>query len=171
MKKIILLILLLLPILLLTGCNNNENKIEKAIKSTSIKEKGLKSYRIKVDVKNKDKSINYIVLNKENKELNFSTDSKEDDLDYDYTNTDIFIETLKDIKDVKEVDYDKTYDKYEFSISKEKLNKLLKVFNFKVEKDGNGYTLIDKDNHIYMVNYVTEDISVTVTYTRLNSVK
>jgi len=171
MKKIKYLLILLIPILLITGCSSNyQSKIKSAVNNTSISSKGLKSYRIKVDAVNNDKNINYIVLNKNNKELNFSTEAKEDDLDYDYTNTDIFLEGLKDITDIK-YSLDKEYDRYEFKISKENLNKVLKTLNIKVNKDGTGYTYIDKDNHVFMINYKSNDISVTVSYTRLNSVK
>ena len=66
---------------------------------------------------------------------------------------------------------DKKYKKYTFSVSKEKLNKVLKPFKIKVKKGGKGYSYVDSDNHVYLINYSSLDVNVNVSYTRLNEVK
>lgn len=200
MKKIKLLIILLIPLLLLTGCGS-DNGLNGAIKKTSIKEKGLESYRCKVDIINDKERIDYIVLNKENKEYDISIstedgnysftinkDTKEkrhapidkplpsEDIKqkYDYPNTDIFLSGLDNAKDVKKSKVtigDTKYTKQSFKISKNDLNKILEGFDIKVKKEGTGFAYIDKDNYVYMINYESGKVKVTVTYTRYNDVK
>ncbi len=192
MKKIKLLIILLIPLLLLTGCGDDKS----ANKNTSITDKGLKSYRCKVDIINGDESIDYIVLNKENKEYDISVSTKDGNYSftinkdskekrhapidkplpsedimqkYDYPNTDIFLEGLDDAKDIEESKTtigDTKYTKQSFKISKNDLNKILEGFDIKVKKNGNGFAYIDKDNYVYIINYESGKVKVTVSYTR-----
>ena len=192
MKKIKLLIILLIPLLLLTGCGDDKG-LEGAIKKTSIKEKGLKSYRCKVNYIEKDNKITYIVLNNGNKDYSVNITEGDNDysyelkdnkfigkpsevfsINYDYHDTDKFLDSLRDISDIKEskekIDNVK-YTKYSFKINKASLNKLLSSFDSKTKKDGKGYVYVDKDDHIYIINYESGKINLNVSYTRYNDVK
>lgn len=193
MKYIKCVLALIIPILILTGCDLSEpttKDLNKAINNTIIKKS--KSYRLKANVKNKEDYINYIVLNKNNKEYTISiiddnktysykrkdnknTYSKDFPSklkkDYDYSNTDIFIDTLnnvEDLKDSKEKVNDEEYQKYEFSINKKYLNKILKGFNIETNKDGTGYAYVNKEKYIYMIIYTNDDITINVSYSRYN---
>lgn len=194
MKKIVLLVVVFLSVLLITGCDLSENQgINKSISKTSITKKGLKSYRCKVSINSKDDSISYIVLNNNNKNYVISLSTKDGmfsyeikegrviakdnsyiNNNYDYTNTDMFINGLANVeeKSVKTEKIDKKeYMKYEFNISKSELNKMLSSFNMKAKKDGNGFVYIDKDNHIYIIKYLVDDITMNISYTSYNDVK
>lgn len=196
MRKIKVIIILLIPILLLTGCGELKG-IDGAVKKTSITDKGLKSYRCKVDIVNKEDRVSYIVVNKENKEYDVSVSTKDGDytysvrddskdrvhapandkvaneevkLNYNYIGTDIFLNGLKSVNETKKTSEtigDVDYTKYSFKISKKNLNNILDNFDMKTNKDGSGYVYLDKDNYVYMINYVSGDISITVSYTRL----
>ena len=195
MKKIKLLIILLIPLLFITGCGSTNSKLDKAVSKTSITKKGLKSYRCKVSVVNKDSDISYVVLNDSNKNYDISVTTKDKSYSYkvedgeivaspsvivninkddDYTDTDKFLNGLENATDIKESTYkidDTEYKKYEFKISKVSMNKMLSSFGIKVKKDGKGTAYIDKDNHVYIVNYVSGNVSLGVSYTRYNNVK
>ena len=193
MKKIKLLIIFLIPILLLTGCDNSDNsKLKKVIKNTSITDRGLKSYRCKVTISNNDDNISYVVLNSENKNYDISVSTKDNNysysikddkimgkaidtnMNYDYTNTDKFLDGLNnatDIKSSKEKIDNNEYDKYTFKINKSSINDILSTFNIKVKKDGNGYAYVDKDNHAYIINYKSGNININISYTRYEDVK
>lgn len=194
MKKIKLLIVLLIPLLLLTGCDTSDNtKLEKAIKKTSITAKGLKSYRCKVNYIEKENTITYIVLNNGNKDYSvsitkgdnrYSYELKDNkimgkpsevfSINYDYHDTDKFLDSLKNVSDIKtskeKID-DVKYTKYSFKINKASLNKLLSSFGSKTKKDGKGYVYVDKDDHIYIINYKSGNINLNVSYTRYEDVK
>ena len=191
MKKIKVIVMFLVVVLLLTGCGDKS-----VSKNTSIKDKGLKSYRCKVDIINDKERIDYIVLNKENKEYDISVSTKDGNYSftinkdskekrhapaddemiseelkqrYDYPNTDIFLKGLDDAEDIEESKTtigDTKYTKQSFKISKKNLNKILEGFDIKVKKDGNGFAYIDKDNYVYMINYESGKVKVTVSYTR-----
>ena len=201
MKKIKYFVIIVLVLTIITGCKSKKQReVYKALENTSISQKGLNSYRAKVSIISKDKNINYIVLNEKNKKynINVSTDtgsynyvvnkgSKKDkhdipesseekpEMEYDYTNTDLFLDVLDELSKNPKVTNvkigDKKYKKYSFSVSKEKFNKVLKPFGIKVKKDGNGYFYSDDDNHIYLITYGSGNVNVTVSYTRLNEVK
>lgn len=194
MKKLRLLIILLIPLLLITGCGNADSRLEKAVKKTSISQKGLKSYRCKVGINSNDKNINYIILNEGNK--NYSISVSTDDYSYTYRkgegykvmevepdeykksykyeDTDRYLNVLKNVSDVRVKDEkinDISYKKYEFKVSKNDINSLISPYNIKVKKDGKGYVYVDKDNHVYIINYVSGDVSVNVSYTSYNEIK
>lgn len=202
MKKIKYFVIIVLVLTIVTGCKSKKQReVYKALENTSISQKGLNSYRVKVSITSKDKSINYIVLNDNNEKYQITVDTSEGsynylinnkkkkdkenipdpfsennpELEYDYTNTDLFLEVLDDLsKDPKVTNEkigDKKYKKYTFSVSKEKLNKVLKPFKIKVKKGGKGYSYVDSDNHVYLINYSSLDVNVNVSYTRLNEVK
>ena len=194
MKKIKLLIILLIPILLITGCNSSEKvQINKAIKKTSITKKGLNSYKCKVHIINKKDNINYTVLNEKNKNYSIAVSTKDNNYSYsiedgnisvpldegmivnpNYQDTDKYLNSLNGIYDIKmskEILDKDEYKKYTFKIKKYDLNKVLEDFSIKVKNDGIGYTYIDKNNHIYIINYSSGVVSINITYTRLNNVK
>ena len=186
--------MLLIPLLFITGCGNADSRLEKAVKKTSISQKGLKSYRCKVGINSNDKNINYIILNEGNK--NYSISVSTDDYSYTYRkgegykvmevepdeykksykyeDTDRYLTVLKNVSDVKVKDEkinDISYKKYEFKVSKSDINSLLSPYNIKVKKDGKGYVYVDKDNHVYIINYASGDVSVNVSYTSYNEIK
>ena len=192
MKKIGILFILLIPVLLITGCANEKNELSKYVNKTSITNKGLKSYRCKVNLRDKANGINYIVLNDNNKNYNLSVSTK--DYSYEYSindekvkemppqeynssykfeDTDRYLDLLNEVTNIKEdkKEKDNNYKKYTFKINKKDLNKILSTFNMKTSKNGKGFTYIDKDNHVYMINYLSGAISINISYTRYNSVK
>ena len=168
MKKIKYLLILLTILILITGCSSsNESKLLRSVKNTSITENGLKSYRAKVSIVNNDKKINYIVLNKENKDYKLIDGNNE----YNYKDTDKYLNILKKVENIKvsDIKIDKIeYKKYDFTIDKEIINSVLKDFNIKVKDNGTGYAYIDQDDHVYIINYVFDDLTINVSYTRLN---
>ncbi|MBR4618911.1 MAG: hypothetical protein IKO49_06365 [Bacilli bacterium] len=198
MKKFKYLTTILILILVLTGCKNKEEKtLTDATKNTSITEKGLTSYRAKVSISGKDINEKYIVLNKNNKNYTISLDDNKQiyinitkgkkvitdeegkdyskEIKYDYTNTDIFLEALNTndntikTKDIKIGN--KEYIEYDFNVSKETFNKIMKNFNIEVSNDGNGFAYVDKNSHVFLINYTVDSININVTYTRLNGIK
>ena len=151
---------------------------------------------MKVSIKSKKIQENYIVFNTDNKEYNIilSKDNKTITIDikngkkkvkdsegkeytgeikYDYTDTDIYL-TGVNITD-SEIDSSELtigkekYTKYNFKITKEKFNKIMNPFNIEAKTDGNGYTYIDKNNHIYLINYNISGINVNVSYTNIKN--
>ncbi len=195
MKKTKYLIVIFIIVLTITGCKNKEQKnISGASKNTSISENNIKSYRAKVSITSKNVNESYVVLNENNKNYTISyiednknitikidekgekvtTDSGEiytGTIKYDYKNTDIFLEGLntddKDLK-TKEIEIGKEkYTQYDFKIKKETFNKIMKSFKITVKKDGTGYAYVDKDQHVFLINYSIDDVNVNVTYTRL----
>ncbi len=71
MKKTKFLLFILVLLILVTGCESKTKdniSFSEIINNTSISEKGLSGYRIKVSIIGKEFNQNYIVLNKNNKE-------------------------------------------------------------------------------------------------------
>lgn len=195
MKKFKYVLVLLLVLVVVTGCKTKEEKqLIEAFNNTTISQKKIKSYRAKVSVRNDKENINYIVYNNgnktytvtiidEDKSINLEIDKdgkitsydSSYELKYEVKGTDLFLEKmeLKDetLKSSKTKIGDETYTKYEFKITKESLNEILKPFDIKTKKDGDGYALVDKDKHVYIVNYNSGKINVNVSYTRLKLAK
>ncbi len=201
MNKYKFIILILIFLTFITGCKNkNQKKAINVYKNTSISEKGLSSYRAKVSISSKKVNLNYIVLNNDNRDYTVTVmsdggstsftikngkkekndvvsveDDEELDDDYDYTNTDLFLEGLNnasdDVKTSTEKIGDKKYTKYDFSVSKDTMNKIIESFGIKVKKSGSGYAYVDSDNHVYMINYNVDNVILTVSYTRIDEAK
>ena len=129
-------------------------------------------------------SLTYVIkdgVTTRKKESEYSnTNSVEDDseiieLQYDYTNTNLFLEGLNTISDdIKIEDYkinDVLYKKYEFPVTKETMNKILKPFSYEVKSNGSLYALVDEENRVYVIVYNFDDININVSYTSFNSIK
>lgn len=183
---------------------NDEINFSDVINNTSITKKGVSSYRVKVLINGDDFSQNYIVLNKKNKEYEITNlnnnltyvikngskpriklesyskidtitdDEKKEELLYDYTNTDLFLEGLNNDSSIISEDYNvngEVYKKINFSVSKDVMNKVLKPFSLKVNEDGNATAIIDNKYRLYIIDYDFSNIDVSVSYTNFNDIK
>lgn len=189
-----LIIVILIIIIVLKLINTNNNKLTKEQEelktfgtNTSISSENVESYRAKVSIRNlndEKNSINYVIYNKGNSEYEISFIGNEDKfeiisiknkkdkekLEYDYTNTDIFLDGLEkgtDIKSEKETIGEDVYTIYSFNVNKDVINNILNGFDIETKFDGNGKVYIDKDNRVYLIIYNTEDINISVSYTRI----
>lgn len=200
MKKFKYIVLVLSFALILTGCKSKEDKgISEAANNTSLSSSKVNSYRVKVSIRgtNDKKSVNmnYIVLNKGNKNYKISLTEGEDTkqitiqnkkttitdstgkildekLEYDYTNTDLFLTGLNkssDNKTKEEKIDEETYTIYEFNVSNSVMNKIVKPFSLKSSGTVTGTAYVDKNNQVYLIMYTCDNLNISVSYTRLSS--
>lgn len=196
--SIILLLVISLIVILIFRRNDNklnteQKELKEAISNTSISSEKVESYRAKVSIKTKSKEAfnkSYIVYNNKNsdyditlfegddhgdiKSINIKNNEKKDSLDYDYTNTDIFMEGLEKGTNIKKETKTLGYDNfilYSFDIDKDIINNILKIFKISTKYDGKGQVYLDKNNSVYLITYDTEDINISVSYTRIEEKK
>lgn len=194
MRKIKYIIISLMFITLITGCNSKEKSpLKVAHNNTSISEEKVNSYRVKISVRSNDIEENYIVYNDSNKKYEILFIDNEEmesatiedgkttiydkeynevstELKYDYTDTDLFLIGLDKVGSVEykeEIIGEETYKIYDFNVSNETMNKILKPFNLNVKDSGTCKTYINSKEQVYLVIYNFGDISVSASYTMI----
>ena len=199
MKKLKYIVLVLSFVLILTGCKSKEDKgISEAANNTSLSSSKVNSYRVKVSIRGtnnkKEVNMNYIVLNKGNKNYDISltegedrkqitiqnkkttiTNSKGEEvkekLKYDYTDTDLFLTGLNkssNNKTKEEKIGEETYTIYDFKVSNSIMDKILKPFDLKSSGEVTGTSYVDKNDQVYLIMYSCDNLNISVSYTRLS---
>lgn len=189
----VMVLILILTFFLVEGCSNQKKDSKKELKKASIKtsisEDGVDSYRAKISIRNKknnELNQNYIVYNSKNEKyiidifngnesntitIDKAKDDNENDLKYDYTNTDLFLEGLKSGKNIKtelKTINDEKYTIYSFDVDNNTINNISKVFDISTSFDGTGIVYIDSKGKVYLVIYDNEDFNISASYTRFN---
>ena len=188
MKRFSYILIIVLSVFLLTGCFSNakDSRMGGISTKSSITDKKVKNYRVNVLVTGVNLKEEYTVVNKENKLFDIAVIQEEETFAYqvdrtgkkekntsgrndlkDYTNTDIFLTSLKKVTNVKESKEKLDgveYKKYDFEITKEDMNEILKVYGAKTDEAGTGYVYIDKNERAYIVNYGNSTTSISATY-------
>lgn len=185
MKKILLIII---PILILTGCGKNLNKQYEDMQIGNIESYqldlriyGKENKMIKIDnYKNEEFKIitnddTYYVLNgitykeTENKETKYEkVDEKV------FTNTDLLLQALKNIKAKKEIDNDiKGLDLklYEVTIDSNYIKSLLKELGYSEEYSNITSKIYLQNNTIYRIEHKIDDLKISATFFRVNNIK
>lgn len=185
MKKILLI---LIPILILTGCGKNLNKQYEDMQIGNIESYqldlriyGKENKMIKIDnYKNEEFKIvtnddTYYVLNGitykeiENKETKYEkVDEKV------FTNTDLLLQALKNIKSKKEIDNDiKGLDLklYEVTIDSNYIKSLLKELGYSEEYSNITSKVYLQNNTIYRIEHKIDDLKISATFFRVNNIK
>ena len=185
MKKILLI---LIPILILTGCGKNLNKQYEDMQIGNIESYqldlriyGKENKMIKIDnYKNEEFKIvtnddTYYVLNgitykeTENKETKYEkVDEKV------FTNTDLLLQALKNIKSKKEIDNDiKGLDLklYEVTIDSNYIKSLLKELGYSEEYSNITSKVYLQNNTIYRIEHKIDDLKISATFFRINNIK
>lgn len=185
MKKILLI---LIPILILTGCGKNLNKQYEDMQIGNIESYqldlriyGKENKMIKIDnYKNEEFKIvtnddTYYVLNgitykeTENKETKYEkVDEKV------FTNTDLLLQALKNIKSKKEIDNDiKGLDLklYEVTIDSNYIKSLLKELGYSEEYSNITSKIYLQNNTIYRIEHKIDDLKISATFFRVNNIK
>ncbi len=185
MKKILLI---LIPILILTGCGKNLNKQYEDMQIGNIESYqldlriyGKENKMIKIDnYKNEEFKIitnddTYYVLNgitykeTENKETKYEkVDEKV------FTNTDLLLQALKNIKAKKEIDNDiKGLDLklYEVTIDSNYVKSLLKELGYSEEYSNITSKIYLQNNTIYRIEHKIDDLKISATFFRVNNIK
>ena len=185
MKKILLI---LIPILILTGCGKNLNKQYEDMQIGNIESYqldlriyGKENKMIKIDnYKNEEFKIvtdddTYYVLNgitykeTENKETKYEkVDEKV------FTNTDLLLQALKNIKSKKEIDNDiKGLDLklYEVTIDGNYIKSLLKELGYSEEYSNITSKVYLQNNTIYRIEHKIDDLKISATFFRINNIK
>ena len=185
MKKILLI---LIPILILTGCGKNLNKQYEDMQIGNIESYqldlriyGKENKMIKIDnYKNEEFKIvtnddTYYVLNgitykeTENKETKYEkVDEKV------FTNTDLLLQALKNIKSKKEIDNDiKGLDLklYEVTIDSNYVKSLLKELGYSEEYSNITSKIYLQNNTIYRLEHKIDDLKISATFFRVNNIK
>ena len=185
MKKILLI---LIPILILTGCGKNLNKQYEDMQIGNIESYqldlriyGKENKMIKIDnYKNEEFKIitnddTYYVLNGitykeiENKETKYEkVDEKV------FTNTDLLLQALKNIKSKKEIDNDiKGLDLklYEVTIDSNYIKSLLKELGYSEEYSNITSKVYLQNNTIYRIKHKIDDLKISATFFRVNNIK
>lgn len=185
MKKILLIII---PILILTGCGKNLNKQYEDMQIGNIESYqldlriyGKENKMIKIDnYKNEEFKIvtnddTYYVLNgitykeTENKETKYEkVDEKV------FTNTDLLLQALKNIKSKKEIDNDiKGLDLklYEVTIDSNYVKSLLKELGYSEEYSNITSKIYLQNNTIYRIEHKIDDLKISATFFRVNNIK
>ena len=185
MKKILLI---LIPILILTGCGKNLNKQYEDMQIGNIESYqldlriyGKENKMIKIDnYKNEEFKIvtnydTYYVLNgitykeTENKETKYEkVDEKV------FTNTDLLLQALKNIKSKKEIDNDiKGLDLklYEVTIDSNYVKSLLKELGYSEEYSNITSKIYLQNNTIYRIEHKIDDLKISATFFRVNNIK
>ena len=185
MKKILLI---LIPILILTGCGKNLNKQYEDMQIGNIESYqldlriyGKENKMIKIDnYKNEEFKIvtnddTYYVLNgitykeTENKETKYEkVDEKV------FTNTDLLLQALKNIKAKKEIDNDiKGLDLklYEVTIDSNYIKSLLKELGYSEEYSNITSKIYLQNNTIYRIEHKIDDLKISATFFRVNNIK
>lgn len=185
MKKILLI---LIPILILTGCGKNLNKQYEDMQIGNIESYqldlriyGKENKMIKIDnYKNEEFKIvtnddTYYVLNgitykeTENKETKYEkVDEKV------FTNTDLLLQALKNIKSKKEIDNDiKGLDLklYEVTIDSNYIKSLLKELGYSEEYSNITSKVYLQNNTIYRIEHKIDDLKISATFFRVNNIK
>ena len=185
MKKILLI---LIPILILTGCGKNLNKQYEDMQIGNIESYqldlriyGKENKMIKIDnYKNEEFKIvtndnTYYVLNgitykeTENKETKYEkVDEKV------FTNTDLLLQALKNIKAKKEIDNDiKGLDLklYEVTIDSNYIKSLLKELGCSEEYSNITSKIYLQNNTIYRIEHKIDDLKISATFFRVNNIK
>ena len=185
MKKILLI---LIPILILTGCGKNLNRQYEDMQIGNIESYqldlriyGKENKMIKIDnYKNEEFKIvtdddTYYVLNgitykeTENKETKYEkVDEKV------FTNTDLLLQALKNIKSKKEIDNDiKGLDLklYEVTIDGNYIKSLLKELGYSEEYSNITSKVYLQNNTIYRIEHKIDDLKISATFFRINNIK
>lgn len=185
MKKILLI---LIPILILTGCGKNLNKQYEDMQIGNIESYqldlriyGKENKMIKIDnYKNEEFKIitnddTYYVLNgitykeTENKETKYEkVDEKV------FTNTDLLLQALKNIKSKKEIDNDiKGLDLklYEVTVDSNYIKSLLKELGYSEEYSNITSKIYLQNNTIYRIEHKIDDLKISTTFFRVNNIK
>ena len=185
MKKILLI---LIPILILTGCGKNLNKQYEDMQIGNIESYqldlriyGKENKMIKIDnYKNEEFKIvtnddTYYVLNgitykeTENKETKYEkVDEKV------FTNTDLLLQALKNIKSKKEIDNDiKGLDLklYEVTMDSNYVKSLLKELGYSEEYSNITSKVYLQNNTIYRIEHKIDDLKISATFFRINNIK
>ena len=185
MKKILLIII---PILILTGCGKNLNKQYEDMQIGNIESYqldlriyGKENKMIKIEnYKNEEFKIvtnddTYYVLNgitykeTENKETKYEkVDEKV------FTNTDLLLQALKNIKSKKEIDNDiKGLDLklYEVTIDSNYVKSLLKELGYSEEYSNITSKIYLQNNTIYRIEHKIDDLKISATFFRVNNIK
>lgn len=185
MKKILLI---LIPVLILTGCGKNLNKQYEDMQIGNIESYqldlriyGKENKMIKIDnYKNEEFKIitnddTYYVLNgitykeTENKETKYEkVDEKV------FTNTDLLLQALKNIKAKKEIDNDiKGLDLklYEVTIDSNYIKSLLKELGYSEEYSNITSKIYLQNNTIYRIEHKIDDLKISATFFRVNNIK
>ena len=185
MKKILLI---LIPILILTGCGKNLNKQYEDMQIGNIESYqldlriyGKENKMIKIDnYKNEEFKIitnddTYYVLNgitykeTENKETKY--EKVEEKV---FTNTDLLLQALKNIKAKKEIDNDiKGLDLklYEVTIDSNYVKSLLKELGYSEEYSNITSKIYLQNNTIYRIEHKIDDLKISATFFRVNNIK
>ena len=185
MKKILLI---LIPILILTGCGKNLNKQYEDMQIGNIESYqldlriyGKENKMIKIDnYKNEEFKIvtndnTYYVLNgitykeTENKETKYEkVDEKV------FTNTDLLLQALKNIKSKKEINNDiKGLDLklYEVTVDSNYIKSLLKELGCSEEYSNITSKVYLQNNTIYRIEHKIDDLKISATFFRVNNIK
>lgn len=185
MKKILLI---LIPILILTGCGKNLNKQYEDMQIGNIESYqldlriyGKENKMIKIDnYKNEEFKIvtndnTYYVLNgitykeTENKETKYEkVDEKV------FTNTDLLLQALKNIKSKKEINNDiKGLDLklYEVTVDSNYIKSLLKELGCSEEYSNITSKVYLQNNIIYRIEHKIDDLKISATFFRVNNIK
>lgn len=185
MKKILLI---LIPILILTGCGKNLNKQYEDMQIGNIESYqldlriyGKENKMIKIDnYKNEEFKIvtndnTYYVLNgitykeTENKETKY--EKVEEKV---FTNTDLLLQALKNIKSKKEINNDiKGLDLklYEVTIDSNYIKSLLKELGYSEEYSNITSKVYLQNNTIYRIEHKIDDLKISATFFRVNNIK
>ena len=185
MKKILLI---LIPILILTGCGKNLNKQYEDMQIGNIESYqldlriyGKENKMIKIDnYKNEEFKIvtnddTYYVLNgitykeTENKETKY--EKVEEKV---FTNTDLLLQALKNIKSKKEIDNDiKGLDLklYEVTVDSNYIKSLLKELGYSEEYSNITSKVYLQNNTIYRIEHKIDDLKISATFFRVNNIK
>ena len=185
MKKILLI---LIPILILTGCGKNLNKQYEDMQIGNIESYqldlriyGKENKMIKIDnYKNEEFKIitnddTYYVLNgitykeTENKETKY--EKVEEKV---FTNTDLLLQALKNIKSKKEINNDiKGLDLklYEVTVDSNYIKSLLKELGCSEEYSNITSKVYLQNNTIYRIEHKIDDLKISATFFRVNNIK
>ena len=131
--------------------------------------------------KNTDKDIRLTIINetetieksyvvKDNKNYELDNDKLKEVKSVPYTNTDIFLEGVKNITSVKEKGKEKLGEKeytvYTGKVSKNVMNKMLDATDtkIKVNSDAETEVWLTSDNHVYKVYYRVDNLTLYPSY-------
>ena len=185
MKKILLI---LIPILILTGCGKNLNKQYEDMQIGNIESYqldlriyGKENKMIKIDnYKNEEFKIvtnddTYYVLNGITYKETKNKETKYEKVDEKvFTNTDLLLQALKNIKSKKEIDNDiKGLDLklYEVTIDSNYIKSLLKELGYSEEYSNITSKVYLQNNTIYRIEHKIDDLKISATFFRVNNIK
>lgn len=185
MKKILLI---LIPILILTGCGKNLNKQYEDMQIGNIESyqldlriHGKENKMIKIDnYKNEEFKIitnddTYYVLNGITYKETKNKETKYEKVDEKvFTNTDLLLQALKNIKSKKEINNDiKGLDLklYEVTIDSNYIKSLLKELGYSEEYSNITSKIYLQNNTIYRIEHKIDDLKISATFFRVNNIK